>query len=70
MGQRFGAEKGALIGSLVGQLLGRRSQPAVEAGVAAPAEEALKPLPPLRLADGRLMLGPFPIPNVQLPPLY
>ena len=70
MGQRFGAEKGALIGSLVGQLLGRRSQASVEAGVAAPAADALKPLPPLRLAEGRLMLGPFPIPNVQLPPLY
>ena len=38
--------------------------------VAAPADDALKPLPPLRLAEGRLMLGPFPIPNVQLPPLY
>ncbi|KQU21089.1 hypothetical protein ASG63_05585 [Methylobacterium sp. Leaf94] len=70
MGQRFGAEKGALIGSLVGQLLGRRSQASAEAGVAAPADDALKPLPPLRLAEGRLMLGPFPIPNVQLPPLY
>jgi hypothetical protein len=71
MGQRFGAEKGALIGSLVGQLLGgRRNQASAEAGVAAPANDALKALPPLRLADGRLILGPFPIPNVQLPPLY
>ena len=64
------ADLGALIGSLVGQLLGRRSQASAEAGVAAPADDALKPLPPLRLAEGRLMLGPFPIPNVQLPPLY
>ncbi|KQP77589.1 hypothetical protein ASF60_06310 [Methylobacterium sp. Leaf113] len=70
MGQRFGAEKGALIGSLVGQLMGRRTTPSAEAGVAASADDALKPLPPLRLGDGRVTLGPFPIPGVQLPPLY
>jgi hypothetical protein len=69
MGQRFGAERGALIGNLVGQLLagGRRQQPQPEA---APGDAPLKALPPLRLADGRLTLGPFPIPNVQLEPLY
>ncbi|KAB1075585.1 DUF2125 domain-containing protein [Methylobacterium planeticum] len=68
MGQRFGAERGALIGNLVGQLLGggrRPAQPDAAAG-----DAPLKALPPLRLADGRLTLGPFPIPNVQLEPLY
>ncbi len=70
MGQRFGAEKGALIGNLVGQLLGRRNQAGSEAGAPAQGDAALKALPPLRLADGRVMLGPFPIPSVQLPPLY
>ncbi|NEU10721.1 DUF2125 domain-containing protein [Methylobacterium sp. BTF04] len=70
MGQRFGAERGALIGNLVGQLLGggRRAQAAPDA--TAPGEVPLKALPPLRLADGRLMLGPLPIPNVRVPPLY
>ncbi|MCJ2034846.1 DUF2125 domain-containing protein [Methylobacterium sp. J-068] len=71
MGQRFGAEKGALIGNLVGQLLGaRRDRAGTEPGATAPNEAALKALPPLRLAEGRVTLGPFPIPNVQLPPLY
>ena len=58
MGQRIGSERGALVGRLLGQLL------------AASADAALKPLPPLRLADGRLLLGPFPIPNVVVPSLY
>ncbi len=71
MGQRYGADKGALIGNLVGQFLGglRRK----EEGDAATAEngaDALKPLPTLKLGDGRLMLGPFAVPNVALPPLY
>jgi hypothetical protein len=71
MGQRFGAEKGALIGNLVGQLLGaRRNQASAEAGVPAQGDASLKALPPLRLADGRVTLGPFPIPSVKLPPLY
>lgn len=70
MGQRFGAEKGALIGNLVGQLLGRRNQASAEAGAAAQGDPSLKALPPLRLTEGRVMLGPFPIPSVQLPPLY
>jgi hypothetical protein len=72
MGQRFGAEKGALIGNLVGQFLsgGRRARADAEPEAANRGDPALKSLPPLRLTDGRLMLGPFPIPNVEIPPLY
>lgn len=71
MGQRFGVEKGALIGGLVGKLLGGgRRQEAEAAPAVATGDAPLKALPPLRLADGRLMLGPFPLPNVQVPPLY
>ncbi|KQT77853.1 DUF2125 domain-containing protein [Methylobacterium sp. Leaf466] len=68
MGPRIGAERGAMVGRLLGQLLsgGRRAPDAA----APPGDAALKPLPPLRLADGRLMLGPFPIPNVTVPALY
>ena len=78
MGQRFGASRGALIGNLVGQLLGgmqrrERTDPA-GAAVAGPAPgdggAPLQPLPPLRLADGRVLLGPLAIPNVALTPLY
>lgn len=69
MGQRFGSDKGALIGNIVGQFLGglrkREGMAESEGG-----PDALKPLPPLKLADGRLMLGPFVVPNVVLPVLY
>lgn len=75
MGQRLGAEKGALIGNLVGKLLGVRrrggegdAEP--DAAPQAGGDVPLKALPPLRLTDGRLMLGPFAIPNVELPALY
>lgn len=70
MGQRFGADRGAMIGNLVGQLLGGARRPPNPAETEAPGDPALKPLPPLRLADGRLLLGPIPIPNVRLPALY
>ena len=51
---------------LVGALLG--------AGRAAPAPRepgapALRPLPPLVLAEGRVLLGPFPLPGIRLPRL-
>lgn len=74
MGQRLGAEKGALIGNLVGQLIAGLPRKKADAAGDAPAETAaeagLKPLPSLKIAAGRLMLGPIPIPNVEVPPLY
>ena len=41
---------------------GRAPEGAVAAG--------LKPLPPLRIQDGRLLVGPLPIPGVRIPSLY
>ena len=51
-------------GTLLGALFGGR--PPAD-GAAAPA---LTPLPPLRLDDGRLSVGPFVVPSVRLPALY
>ncbi len=68
VGQRFGADRGALVGNLIGGLLGGVRAPRGEA--TAPGETPLKPLPPLRLVDGRVLFGPFQIPNVRLEPLY
>jgi hypothetical protein len=72
MGQRFGSDKGALIGNLVGQFLGglRKREDASGEAQAAGNPNGLKPLPTLRLNDGRLMLGPLAVPNVVLPALY
>lgn len=79
MGQKLGAERGALIGNLVGQLLGglQRREPqtagdgvAEVPAVAKTGQSPLKPMPSLKLIGGRLMLGPFAIPNVALPVLY
>lgn len=74
MGQRYGADKGALIGNLVGQFLGGLRKREGAAGEAQAADDGgasgLKPLPTLRLSDGRLMLGPFAVPNVVMPALY
>ncbi|MCE4222558.1 DUF2125 domain-containing protein [Methylobacterium sp. C25] len=71
MGKRLGNDKGGLIGNLVAQFLGgmKRRDPEAESG-AATADPALQPIPTVKLAGGRLMLGPFAIPNVALPPLY
>ena len=72
-GPAFRGGEGGSDGGLVGKLLGggsRRQDAETAATPAAAGDAALKAMPPLRLADGRLMLGPFPIPNVQVPPLY
>ncbi len=63
---------GNRIGSnLLGALFGQKPRPPLPGTPAAPAAQpALSPLPPLRLEDGRLLLGPFTVPGVRLPALY
>jgi hypothetical protein len=55
----MGRRNGALLGALLGQ-----------GGGNANAKPALAPLPPVRLDNGRLSLGPFMIPNIELQPVY
>lgn len=55
-------------GALLGLLLGQGPRSGGGAGTA--ARPALAPLPPLRLENGFLALGPFVVPNVRLPALY
>jgi hypothetical protein len=75
LGARLGGDGAALIGNIVGQFLGgRRKEPAPgQAGPDAPdrpGEPPLKVLPTVRLAGGRVVVGPFAVPNVRLQPLY
>ncbi|RVU21050.1 DUF2125 domain-containing protein [Methylobacterium oryzihabitans] len=71
LGSRLGGNGAALVGNLVGQFLGggRRQEPEAPARPGTD-EGRLRPLPTVRLADGRVMVGPFAIPNVRLDPLY
>lgn len=58
-----GRTNGALIGALLGQ--------GAKASAGKPnAQPQLVTLPPLRLENGRLVLGPFVVPGIRLMPLY
>lgn len=52
-------------GSLLGALLGGGRMPEQTT-----PGSPLKPLPPLRLQGGRLLVGPLPIPGIRIPSLY
>ncbi|AWB21388.1 DUF2125 domain-containing protein [Methylobacterium currus] len=75
IGARLGGDGAALIGNIVGQFLGgRRKEPAPGQGApdpqGRPGEPPLKVLPTVRLTGGRVVVGPFAVPNVRLQPLY
>ncbi|HMO28401.1 DUF2125 domain-containing protein [Enterovirga sp.] len=57
---QFAAGTGGLLGAILG---GGRAEPAASEG-------ALRRLPPLRMQDGRVLVGPVPVPGLRLPPLY
>jgi len=62
LGNVMGRRNGALLGALLGQGGGSGAQPN--------GKPALSPLPPVRFDNGRLALGPFVIPNIELRPVY
>ncbi|MBV9076782.1 MAG: DUF2125 domain-containing protein [Methylobacteriaceae bacterium] len=67
---RIAGDRSVLGGRLLGSLLGS-PPPAIDqkpAGV--PGAPAPRPLPTIRLQDGRAFFGPLPIPNFRLTPLY
>lgn len=52
-------------GNLIGALLGQGSRPPQPG-----SGPSLAPLPPVRLAEGRVLFGPFAVPGLRLAPLY
>lgn len=63
----FAGNRGGLGGALLGALTGRGRQPPP---AAEPGQGGLTPLPPVRLENGRLYLGPIAVPGVRFAPLY
>jgi hypothetical protein len=59
---------GALLGALTGRSQGSRDQP--EAGREPDYRTGLRTLPPLRLENGRVYVGPLALPGVRIPSLY
>ncbi len=53
-------------GNLLGALLGQAPRPQGQAA----GSNGLSNLPPFRIEDGRVLFGPFAVPNLRLPPLY
>ncbi|TGD95854.1 DUF2125 domain-containing protein [Methylobacterium nonmethylotrophicum] len=72
LGARLGGDGAALVGNIVGQFLGgRRKEPAPGPDAQdRPGDPPLKVLPTVRLTGGRVVVGPFAVPNVRLAPLY
>jgi hypothetical protein len=63
--RRFmGEGRAGLAAGLLGALAGRAAPRQPE------ATPGLQPLPPVRFENGRVFLGPLPIPGARLPPLY
>ena len=59
-----------LVGALGGGVLGALGRGQGAQNPAQAGQPALNPLPPLRFDNGRLYLGPLPVPGVRLSPLY
>jgi hypothetical protein len=57
--------RGGLLGGVLGALAGKPQSSAGRAG-----QPTLKPLPTVRVEEGRVYIGPLPLPSVRLAPLY
>lgn len=66
---RFVGDNAGLAGNLLGALLGGGRQVEIKQP-SDPAAPRMKALPTLRIENGRVALGPLPIPNIRVPPLY
>ena len=72
-GGRIGGAGGGLLGGIAGSLLGGgkpRNPPPAAGEAQAGTKPALAPLPPILIQNGKVALGPFPLPGVRLGPLY
>lgn len=56
--------------AILGALLGPSPAPPAPSPRPGATRPALSPLPTLAMENGRLMVGPFPVPGMRLPPLY
>jgi hypothetical protein len=66
---RFVGDRAGLAGNLLGALLGAGSKADIQQP-SDPNAPRMKPVPPLRLANGRLSIGPLQVPNLRIPALY
>ncbi len=66
---QFVGDKAGLAGNLLGALLGGGRQAEVRQPTD-PNAPRMKPLPPLRVENGRVSVGPLQIPSLRIPVLY
>ena len=66
---RFVGDNSGMAGAFLGALLGG-GKPAEIRQPTDPNAPRMKPIPPLRIENGRLSVGPLQIPNIRIPALY
>jgi hypothetical protein len=69
LGQFIG-ERAGMAGQLLGALFGQPPARPQSAQPADPNAPRMKPLPPLKVENGRLFVGPLQLPNLRIPALY
>jgi hypothetical protein len=67
---QFVGDRAGLAGNLLGALLGGKVAAPEARPPSDPKAPRMKPIPPLRLENGRLAIGPLQLPNVRVPALY
>ncbi len=69
LGQFIG-DRAGMAGQLLGALFGEAPSAPQIAQPADPKAPRMKPLPPLRIENGRFFVGPLQLPNLRVPALY